>query len=78
MGYKRVKNEKFEEQIAMGAKKFVKYDEGAKIMSMGIHSFMDLAKDAKAVYRIKRMVFVNMDIIYDYMENFKDDIGSDY
>ena len=31
-------------------KKWVRYNEGAILYSMGIHSFMDLAKAAKAVY----------------------------
>ena len=52
MAYKRRENERLEEQLATGAKRFVKYAEGAKIMSMGEHSFRDLAKDAKAIYRI--------------------------
>lgn len=78
MGYKRAENEKYMEQIASGAKKFVKYDEGAKIMSMGIHAFMELAKEAKAVYHIRRIVLVNMDIIYEYMETFRDEIDDIY
>lgn len=78
MAYKRRENERLEEQLATGAKRFVKYAEGAKIMSMGEHSFRDLAKDAKAIYRIKRMVLVNMDLIYEYMENFRDDFSDEY
>ena len=53
-------------------KKFVKYEEGAAMFSMGLHSFMDLAKEAKAVYRIRRIVLVNTEIIEDYLENFRD------
>ena len=78
MGYKRKEDEKCMEHIASGAKKFVKYDEGAQIMSMGIHAFMELAKEAKAVYHIRRIVLVNMDIIYEYMETFRDEIGDIY
>ena len=51
---------------------FVKYEEGVAMFSMGIHSFMDLAKEAKAVYRIRRIVLVNTEIIEDYLENFRD------
>ena len=39
---------------------------------MGIHSCMDLAKEAKAVYRIKRIVLVNTEIVEEYLENFRD------
>ena len=75
---KRRDNEKFDEQIASGAKKFVKYDEGAKLMSMGENTFRQLAKDAKATYHLKRTVLVNMDIINEYMENFRDDFSDQY
>ena len=46
-----------------GVKRFVRYDEGAKLYSMGLHTFQNLAKDAGAIYRIKRVVLVNTDII---------------
>ncbi len=55
-----------------GKKKFVKYDEGAAMYSMGIHAFTELAKEAKAIYRIRRIVLVNTEIIDEYMENFRD------
>ena len=54
------------------AKKWVRYKEGAVLYSMGIHSFMDLAKEAKAVYRIRRIVLVNTEIIEEYLENFRE------
>ena len=33
------------------------------MFSMGIHSFIDLAKEAKAVYRIRRIVLVNTETL---------------
>ena len=72
MGYKRRENENMENLLTNGRKKFVKYDEGAAMFSMGIQSFMDLAKEAKAVYRIRRIVLVNTEIIEEYLENFRD------
>ena len=72
MAYKRNERENMENLLKNGKKKFVKYEEGAAMFSMGIHSFMDLAKEAKAVYRIKRIVLVNTDIIEEYLENFRD------
>ena len=71
MGYKRKETDNMENLLTNGKKKFVKYDEGA-MFSMGIHSFMDLAKEAKAVYRIRRIVLVNTEIIEEYLENFRD------
>ena len=31
-----------------------------------------LAKEAKAIYRIRRIVLVNTEIIDEYIENFRD------
>ena len=72
MAHKRKDLDNMENLLTNGKKKFVKYEEGAAMFSMGIHSFMDLAKEAKAVYRIRRIVLVNTDIIEDYLENFRD------
>lgn len=72
MAYKRKEAENMEGLLTNGKKKFVKYDEGAAMFSMGIHSFMDLAKEAKAVYRIRRIVLVNTEIIEEYLENFRE------
>lgn len=54
-------------------KKFVRYEEGAKLYSMGFHTFQQLAKDAGAVYHVKRIVLVNLDIIDEYLEAFRDE-----
>ena len=72
MAYKRKEPENMENLLGGCKKKFVKYEEGAAMFSMGLHSFMDLAKEAKAVYRIRRIVLVNTEIIEDYLENFRD------
>lgn len=72
MGYKRKEYENMENLLTNGKKKFVKYDEGAAMYLMGIHAFMDLAKEAKAIYRIRRIVLVNTEIIEEYLENFRD------
>jgi len=55
-----------------GRKKFVRYEEGAQIYSMGLHSFQDLAKEAGAIYRLKRIVLVNTEVIDEYLENFRE------
>ena len=38
-----------ENLMQVGRKKFVRYEEGAQLYSMGVHTFQELAKDAKAV-----------------------------
>lgn len=72
MAYKRKEIPELEKMIQYGKKKFVRYEEGAKMYSMGLHSFQELAKDAGAIYRIKRVVLVNTEIIDEYLENFRE------
>lgn len=38
---------------------------------MSKHKFMELAEDAKAVYRINRISLVNVRIFEDYLETFR-------
>ena len=41
------------------AKRFVRYTEGAEMYSMSLSKFQELAKDAKACYKIKHLVLVS-------------------
>lgn len=43
-------------------KDFIRYDEGAERYSMSKHSFMKLAQEAHAVYKINRITLVNVPI----------------
>ena len=61
------------EKLVKGRKKFVRYEEGAMLYSMGVHTFQQLAKDARAVYHVKRIVLVNLDLIDEYLEAFRDE-----
>ena len=38
-----------------------------------VHTFQQLAKDARAVYHVKRIVLVNLDLIDEYLEAFRDE-----
>lgn len=51
-------------------KKFVSLSEGAELYSLGLHSFRDLAEEAGAVYKVRRRVLVNTEIMDEYMEMF--------
>ena len=62
MGNNRSKVPDLEKLVKGGRKKFVRYEEGAMIYSMGVHTFQQLAKDARAVYHVKRIVLVNLDL----------------
>ena len=37
--------------------------------SMSVSKFMQLAKDAKACYKVNQLVLVNLDIIDEYLTN---------
>ena len=51
-------------------KRFVRYPEGAEMYSMSLSKFQQLAKDAKACYKMNRLVLVNLDILNEYLEAF--------
>ena len=48
-------------------KRFVRYPE---MYSMSLSKFQQLAKDAKACYKMNRLVLVNLDILDEYLETF--------
>ena len=50
--------------------KFVRYSDGAKMYSMGMTKFQEVAKDAKACYKIGQLVLVNTEILDKYLETF--------
>ncbi len=52
-------------------RKFVRYSEGAKMYGMGLTKFQELAKDAKACYKVGQMVLVKLEIIDEYLETFR-------
>lgn len=62
-------------------KKYVRYQEGAEMYSMGLSKFQQIAKDAKAagaVYKIGKSqgstVLIRLDIFDDYMEQFREEM----
>ncbi|MBQ6089037.1 MAG: hypothetical protein IJK95_05725 [Firmicutes bacterium] len=60
------------EETALYAKKFVRYEEGAKKYSMGLSKFQVLAKEAKAIYKVDKVVLVNCEIFEKYLETFRE------
>ena len=66
MGYSR----KDVEKSKMNAKKFVRYQEGAEKYSLGLTKFQELAKEAKAVYKMDTGALVNCEIFERYLESF--------
>ena len=45
-----------------GNTKFVRYSEGAEMYHMSVSKFMQMAKDAKAIYKLGQLVLVNLKI----------------
>ena len=66
MGYAR----KDVEATKEGQKKFVRYKEGAEKYSLGLTKFQALAKEAKAVYKVDKVVLVNCEIFERFLETF--------
>ncbi len=65
------------EETALYAKKFVRYDEGAKKYSMGLSKFQMLAREAKATYKVDKLVLVNcLKNIWRLSGNIKENLGS--
>lgn len=60
-------------QVKSSHKKFVRYKEGCELYSMGMNKFQQLAKDAKAIYKIDKLVLVNCEILDRYLESFRID-----
>ncbi len=52
-------------------KKFVRYKEGAEMYSMCQSKFEQMARDAKATYKVDKLVLVNCDIFEEYLETFR-------
>ncbi len=59
--------------VEAAQKPYVSIDEGRLLYSMGIHSFADLAKEAKATRRIGRRVLVNVKVLNKYIETMFDE-----
>lgn len=51
-------------------KKFVRYKEGAEMYSMCQSKFEKMAKEARATYKLDKLVLVNCDIFEEYLETF--------
>ena len=69
-------NEKNENQMGELQKEkkpkvFVRYDEGAEMYSMSRNTFIKIATDAHAVYKVNRLVLVNTKIFEQYLETFR-------
>lgn len=54
-------------------KKYVRIAEGSIMYSIGHHRFIELARDAGAVYKVGQKVLISLDIFDEYMEQFREE-----
>ena len=53
-------------------KRFVRFSEGAEIYSLGITKFRELAREAKATYKVDKVVLVDCAVFENFLESFKE------
>jgi len=58
-------------QKKINPKRFVRYKEGAELYSMCQSKFEQMAKEARAIYKLNKLVLVNCDIFEEYLETFR-------
>ena len=69
MAYRRIQIEPIKIKIENGQKLYIRYNEGAELYSLGLHTFMDLAKEADAIRKIRGVVLVNVRVLNQYIED---------
>ena len=53
-----------------GKKRFCRWKDGCEIYSMSLRQFQKLANEAGAVYKVNKMVLINMEVFEEYLEFF--------
>ena len=61
-----------EKILARKKKKYIRYEEGAILYSMGKNSFRQIAQDAHAIVRLKRIALVNVEVLDEYLGSFRE------
>ena len=64
-------SEKDNEKAGKAAARFVRYKAGAERYGLGVTKFQELAKNAKAVYKVDKVVLVNCELFERYLEAFR-------
>lgn len=71
MAYTRNEIKELEPMVKSGKKRFVRYQESEELYSVGLHTFEQIAKEAGAIYKIRRLILVNLDIFDEYLDTFR-------
>ena len=64
---------KIRETKSTAKKKFVRYKEGAELYSMGLSKFQQMAHEAKAIYKVDKLVLVSIEKFEKYLETFAEE-----
>ena len=75
MAYTRNEIKELEPMVKSGKKRFVRYQESEELYSVGCIHLSRLQKEAGAIYKIRRLVLVNLDIFDEYLDTFRCDFG---
>ena len=51
-------------------KKYVRYDVACDMYGMGLTKLKEVARDAGAVYKLNRLVLINVEKMDEYIETF--------
>lgn len=68
-----MERKKQKEQFQNQSKKFVRYKDGCEIYSLGLTKFKELAKEAKAVAKIDKVVLVDCEKFEKFLRTFLED-----
>ena len=63
--------ERIRKEIANGSKRWVRYDEGAELYSVGVHTFRKIAQDARAIYKVGNVILIDTIKLDRFIEAFE-------
>ena len=67
-----MKERKQEERSRNLSKRYVRYKEGSELYSIGMTKFQELAKEAKAIIKIDKVVLVDCVRFEEFLESFRE------
>ena len=62
-----------EEGVKAKKKIYRRYAEGEELLSMGLHSFQNWAKDEGAIRKVKGCVLVKLEKVQEFIESFDEE-----
>ena len=70
MYYNQQKRSEVKEEARRLRRKFLRYQQAEIVYSLSHKKFMELANDARAIYRMDGIVLINREIFDEYLEQF--------